>query len=77
MTRIVVDPNLHTKLEQLEEPVELCNKSGRVIGRFTPLPDGDPAKMRPQVSDEELQRRKISGGKRYTTAEVLARLEGR
>jgi hypothetical protein len=76
MTRIVVDPNLHIKLEQLEEPVELCNEAGRVIGRYTPLPGGDPAKMRPQVSDEELQRRKNSTGRRYTTAEVLARLEG-
>jgi hypothetical protein len=76
MTRVVVDETLRTRLHNLDQPLELCDTSGRVLGRF--LPVLDPALyegLEPQISKEELQRRKQQKGKTYTTAEVLAHLE--
>jgi hypothetical protein len=73
MTRIVVDTALREKLHNLTEPLELCDEEGRVLGRFLPVPD--PALyegLEPQISREELERRKQNKGKTYTTAEVLA-----
>ena len=76
MSRVMIESAFSSKLECLVQPVELCNESGRVIGRFTPKLD--PAKfgpLEPQVSSEELRRRSLSNEKRYTTSEVLAHLE--
>jgi hypothetical protein len=76
MTRVVVDETLLSRLHNLDQPLELCDASGRVLGRF--LPVLDPALyegLEPQISKEELQRRKQQKGKTYTTAEVLAHLE--
>jgi hypothetical protein len=76
MTRIIVDEALRNKLHNLAHPLELCDESGRVLGRF--LPTLDPSLyegLEPQISKEELQRRKQAKGKAYTTAEVLAYLE--
>lgn len=77
MTRITVDPDLRTKLLDLNQPLELCDESsGRVLARL--LPAIDPSQyegLEPRISEEELQRRKQHKGKTYTTAEVLAHLE--
>jgi len=76
MTRVVLDANLREKLGNLAQPLELCDESGRVLGRVFPTPD--PARLEPrepQVSEEELDRREQANEKRYTTAEVLAYLE--
>jgi hypothetical protein len=76
MNRIVIDANLPSVLLQAAEPAELCDESGRVIGRFLPQPDpAEYGPLEPQVSEEELERRDRSNGKRYTTAEVLRHLE--
>ena len=88
MTRLVVDDALRTKLCDLTQPLELCDNSGQVLGHFLPgvveLYDKTghvlgcflPYEGRePQISPEELQRRKQNKGKTYTTAEVLAHLE--
>jgi hypothetical protein len=76
MTQVVVDGALLSKLQELAEPVELCDKAGRVLGRFLPVIDPSQYEgLEPQISKEELQRRKQSKGKTYTTAEVLAHLE--
>lgn len=75
MTRIIVDEELRSKLHNLEQPLELCDESGRVLGRVVPnldLSQYEP--LEPQISREELQRRKNSD-KWYTTAEVLAHLK--
>jgi hypothetical protein len=77
MTRIVVDEALLSRLHNLAEPLELCDASGRVLGRF--VPEFDPAEyegLEPQISDEELDRRSQSRERMYTTDEVLAYLEG-
>jgi hypothetical protein len=58
------------------EPVELCDESGKVLGRFIPkidLSEWEP--ISPDISEEELRRREQSNEKRYTTAEVIAYLE--
>jgi hypothetical protein len=76
MTQITLDPTLANKLQGLVQAVELCDPSGRVLGRFVPSPDlAEWEPLSPEVSDEELDRRARSPGKRYTTAEVLAHLE--
>jgi hypothetical protein len=75
MSRIVVDAELRNRLLNLMEPLEFCDESGRVLGRF--LPAGDPSEhppSGPEVGDEELERRAKSD-KWYTTDEVLAHLE--
>lgn len=75
MSRITIDAMLSQSLAQLTQPVELCDPSGRVVGRFVPAMDlsewepVDPTES--EVTDEELQRRSESKEPRYTTAEVL------
>lgn len=74
MGRLIVDATLPEKLPGLTQPVELCDPTGRVLGRYIPQVDlADYEPLEPQVSDEELQRRKQSA-EWYTTAEVLAHL---
>ena len=74
MTRVIVDPALRQKLYDLSQPLELCDDTGRVLARVTPVAPGDA--LEPQVSEEELRRRERSDDW-ATTAEVLARLEER
>jgi hypothetical protein len=72
MTRLIVDATLPEKLVGLVHPVELCDAAGRVMGRY--FPHLDPAEYDlepPPISEEELQRRRASNQKTYTTAEVL------
>jgi hypothetical protein len=76
MPKIVVDAVLRRKLQAIAEPVELCDESGQVLGRFVPTVDlSEYEPVVPQVSDEELDRRSQSKERYYTTAEVLAYLE--
>jgi hypothetical protein len=77
MTRIIIDAALRSKLDNLLQAVELCDESGRVLGRYVPLLEPSMYEgLEPQISDEELQRRKQQGGGR-TLAEILADLEKR
>jgi len=76
MTQIRIDADLSNKLNALAGAAELCDPSGKVIGRFVPVVDlSEWEPVSPDVSEEELERRAKSTGKRYTTAEVLAHLE--
>jgi hypothetical protein len=75
MTQIILDAATSGKLTGLGRSVELCDPSGKVLGRFVPLIDlSEWEPVSPPVSEEELDRREKSGGKRYTTAEVLEHL---
>ena len=72
MTKLIVDATLPEKLRDLIYPVELCDVNGRVLGRY--FPQLDPAEYDlepPPLSEEELERRRSSNEKTYTTAEVL------
>ncbi len=76
MTRLTLGPDLRSKLMNLTEPLELCDETGRVLAHL--LPKMDPVLyegLEPQITREEMQRRKQNKGKTYTTAEVLAHLE--
>jgi hypothetical protein len=76
MTRITVDAGLSGQLHALTQETELCDPSGKVLGRFVPAFDPSAWEfLSPDVSEEELDRREQSTEKRYTTAEVLAYLE--
>jgi len=75
MTKLMVDETLPGRLAGLENPVELCDASGRVVGAFIPAAlrtfyDD----MEPQVSEEELKRRSREESGR-SLAEILADLE--
>jgi hypothetical protein len=75
MTQIILDAALRKKLNDLVQPLELCDEAGHVLARLTPV--YDPAvygPLEPQISEEELCRREQSE-KWYSTAEVLAHLK--
>lgn len=75
MGKIVIDAVLREKLQTVTQPVELCDESGQVLGRYIPALDlSQYEPWEPQISEEELQRREKSE-KWYTTAEVLAHLK--
>ncbi len=76
MIRIIIDATLPEKLQHLTEVAEFCDESGRVLGRFLPILDlSQYEPLEPQISQEEIQRRKQNKGKTYPTAEVLDHLE--
>lgn len=75
MTRITLDADLSGKLAQLDQIVELCDPSGRVVGQFIPHVDmAEWEYVTPDVSEEELDRRELEE-ESYSTEEVLAHLE--
>ena len=76
MPRVTLDPALVAKLKNSLELVELCDESGKIIGRFHPVYDkAFYDQLQPEISNEELEKRFASNERRYTTAEVLAHLE--
>jgi hypothetical protein len=76
MTQISLEADVSKRLDELDQPAELCDLRGRVIGRFIPLVNvSEWEPVSPDISEEELDRRSRSEEKRYTTAEVLAHLE--
>jgi hypothetical protein len=75
MTRVTVDAGLSRKLHGLTEVAELCDPSGRVLGRFVPVVDiSEWEPVTPDVSEEELDRREKSD-QWYTFDEVMAHLK--
>jgi len=75
MIRVVVDAALRSKLLDMAQPVELCDESGRVLGRVLPevnIADWEP--VAPDLSEEELQRRE-NESESLSTEEMLAHLE--
>lgn len=74
MSRITIDATLSAQLRSATGPVELCDGTGEVLGQYVPRAGG--AAPRPQISDEELARRKQHRGGR-SLVEILADLEKR
>lgn len=73
MTRVMLDDVLRSRLHNLTQALELCDESGRVVGRVFPAEDASDYDLcPPPITDEEMQR--LLKEKRYTTAEVLAHL---
>ena len=82
MTRVILDPDLIGKLLNLEQPLELCDEAGHVLARV--LPVVDPAlyeDLEPQISREELDRRKHElhdcGGASISGEALMFRMEAR
>jgi hypothetical protein len=76
MTRVVLNAELRGQLRDLAEPLELCDESGRVLA--TVMPAFDPSEyeeIEPEISEEELNRRRRDKSVGYTTEEVIAHLE--
>jgi hypothetical protein len=72
MVRIVVDPALQSRLEGLQVVAELCDASGRVLGRVVPVQQ--EVILEPQISEEEIRRREAEESGR-PLADILADLE--
>lgn len=78
MTRVLADATMRSLLHNLSQPLELCDETGRVLGRLYPALDlSQYEPWEPSFSEEELRRQEQANEKRYTTAEVLAHLEKR
>lgn len=75
MTKVTVDEALLSRLYNLSEPLELCDASGRLLGRVIPVPDlSEYEAWEPPMDEEDLLRREQEV-ESFTTAEVLAYLE--
>ena len=75
MTQIILDADIASKLNDVFQPVELCDPSGRVLGQFVPRIDmSEWEPITPDVSEEELDRREKSEVW-YSTEEVFAYLK--
>jgi hypothetical protein len=58
MTKVVLESELETRLTGLDEAVEVCDHSGRLIGYFHPVGAGGVSlKDLSPFSDEEIRHR--------------------
>lgn len=77
MTQFVLDPAQAARFSELNEPVQVCDEAGRVLGEFRPatVSTGQPPEgMECPHSSQELQRRR-ENPVRFTTKQVLKHLE--
>jgi hypothetical protein len=72
MTKVILDATLRGKLLDLNQPLELLDESGRLLGRFIPTSTLGECNE-PQLDETELARRETEPD--FSTAEVLAYLE--
>jgi hypothetical protein len=57
MTQVILDANVSAKLRHVTDSVELCDPTGRVLGRFVPFIDlSEWEPISPDVTEEELDR---------------------
>jgi hypothetical protein len=70
MTQIIVDESLRSRLNNLVEPLELCDASGRVLATLTPAVDlSDYEPCEPEITEQELREREQSD--QWVTSEEL------
>ena len=75
MERLIVDSTTLAKLGHLREQYEICDDSGRLLGRFFPVSERthyDEIDL--EITEEELDRRSKET-EVYSTPEVLRHLE--
>jgi hypothetical protein len=76
MTRIIVKAGLADELTKATEPAEIWDEAGKKLRSFLPQIElSECVPLSPDISDEELQRRRTSKEPRSSLAEILARLE--
>jgi hypothetical protein len=71
MTRVYLDESLRTKLFNLQQPLEICDETGKVVGLFAPMTSGPYPE--PLLTEEELERREQEPD--FSTEDVRAFLE--
>jgi hypothetical protein len=74
MKVVVVTSELAYQLCKRQEPVEIRDEAGNLLGRFQPEIYEIPDDL--GLTEEELERRMAPDAKTHTTAEVLAYLKG-
>jgi hypothetical protein len=86
MVRIVITEEQRQQLLTADGEIELCDESGRLLARATPveasrsylesiIPEGwEP--VLPEVSDEEIERLSQSDERGISTDELIRRLRG-
>jgi hypothetical protein len=74
MSSITLDQVTADKLKAFSDRVEVRDPQGKVIGMFRAMPRVYREGEVPQISEEEWKRR-MTESKRFTTDEVLKRLE--
>lgn len=78
MIRLTADAAMKSKLGQLDQPAEIRDTDGNVIGYFTPAGHHEVLLYRDaaaHLDPDEMKRRKESGAKGFTTNEVLEHLK--
>ena len=77
MIRITIDDVMRSRLGDLQLPAELQDESGRVLAYLTPAVDPAVyAKLDPQISEEELDRRD-QGSPGRPLSDILTDLENK
>ncbi len=77
MVKLTVDKKTRESLHNLDQRLELCDESDRLLGYFEPVVDQSLyEKYNSAISKEELDRRSRAGGGR-PLADILADLEKR
>lgn len=79
MSRVVLDPQLQSKLNGLNEQLEICDETGRTLGHFIPqrlYRELLVAWSKANLSDEELERRRQEPRGRTLAEICLARAIG-
>src|SRR5260370_41975189 len=76
MSRVTLDSQLRSKLNGLDDQVEICDESGKTLGRF--LPESLCRELllawsKADLPDDELQRRRQEP-RGHTLGEVLEKL---
>jgi hypothetical protein len=65
MTKVTIDETLRSKLNGLDQQIELCDESGRTLGHYLPANsyrDLLVAWSKARASDQELDRRMVEPG---------------
>lgn len=76
MIRVTLDHILKSRLPDLSQTIELCDEAGIPVARVMPVIDlSDCDLLTPDISDEEYARRLNSDEPRYSTSEVIRKLE--
>lgn len=80
MVRIKANSEMRKLFDNFANDYEICDDAGRVLARVqrtTPWSDPDQWEpLTPEISAEELERRRNSNEARFTTQEVLEYLQG-
>lgn len=79
MTRVTVDAEMRKVLLDFTKPLELCDESGSLVGKFIPamprIVQDDWIDLTSDISDEEIKREIESGDEGYSTGELIAEIK--